>query len=341
MNRKLASIQKITKIHSIPGKDFIAVADILGWKVIIRKDEFKEGDLCIYCEIDSILPAHIEFEFLRSKNYRIKTMKMHNILSQGIAFPLDIIPKITPAIKVEKNVVYFENSTLTLTEGKEISGLIKVKKYMPPVVGMGQNNPKGNLPFFITKTDEPRIQSEPQQLEYIKGMPWYATVKIDGTSATYAYRDRHIYVCSHNLQLKESETSAYWKIYYKYNFKKILKDYKHIVIQGEIAGPKIQKNRLDLEERKLFIFNVIAEHKNYGYEEIKMFCEKYNLTMVPLEQKGNKFDFTLEELLEMAKGKYKSGKLREGLVFRPQAGIYSSPCRISFKVLNNNFLLKE
>jgi len=339
--RKLVSIQRIVKIHDIPDKDFIAVADILGWRVIIRKNEFKEGDLCIYCEIDTVLPETPEFEFLKSRKYRIKTIKMFGILSQGIAFPLSIIPKVTLAIRIEKNIVHFANSTLVLKEGQEITGLLKAKKYVPPILGMGQNSSKGELPSFIVRTDEPRIQAEPQQLEFIKDMPWYATVKIDGTSGIYAYRDGKTYVCGHNQELEETKTSAYWEMYYKYDFKKIFKDYSNIIVQGEIAGLGIQKNRQNLRERKLFVFNVIVNNKHYGYKDIKAFCEKYNLDMVPVEKVGNKFNFTLKELLEMAKGTYKSGKLREGLVFRPQAGTNSTFRRISFKVLNNDFLLKE
>ena len=56
MDRKLASIKKISEIRDIPGKDRIALAIIDGWSVIIQKAEFKPGDLCVFFEIDSILP---------------------------------------------------------------------------------------------------------------------------------------------------------------------------------------------------------------------------------------------------------------------------------------------
>lgn len=54
------------------------------------------------------------------------------------------------------------------------------------------------------------------------------------------------------------------------------------------------------------------------------------------------FSFNIEQLLEMAKGVYKlSGKRREGIVVRSIDIIPEINDRISFKVLNNEYLLKE
>ena len=88
--RKLASIKTVGQIIPIEGRDKIELAIIDGWSVIVKKDEFSVGSQCVYVEIDSILPEKEEFEFLRSKQFRIKTMKMAGVVSSGIAFPLSI-----------------------------------------------------------------------------------------------------------------------------------------------------------------------------------------------------------------------------------------------------------
>ena len=90
--RTLASIKEIAALHPIEGKNRIELAIIDGWSVIVKKNEFQVGDKCVYCEIDSVLPEKPEFEFLRNKNFRIKTMKMGGVISQGICFPLSIHP---------------------------------------------------------------------------------------------------------------------------------------------------------------------------------------------------------------------------------------------------------
>lgn len=85
--RQLASIKVISDITPIEGKDRIVLATVDGWRVIVKKDEFRIGDKCVYIEIDSVLPEKPEFEFLRKNNFRIKTMKMAGCISSGICFP--------------------------------------------------------------------------------------------------------------------------------------------------------------------------------------------------------------------------------------------------------------
>ena len=91
--RKLASIKQIKSIEPIDGKGRIVLAHIDGWQAIIRKDEFKENDFVIFCEPDSIMPQRPEFEFLAKRGYRIKTMKMGGVLSQGLILPCSLLPK--------------------------------------------------------------------------------------------------------------------------------------------------------------------------------------------------------------------------------------------------------
>ncbi len=70
MERKLASVRKISKISSIEGADKIELAIVDGWKVVVAKDvNHKVDDMVIYCEIDSFLPVKEEFEFLRKSSY--------------------------------------------------------------------------------------------------------------------------------------------------------------------------------------------------------------------------------------------------------------------------------
>ena len=46
--RKLASIKTIAELHHIEGRDRIELAVIDGWNVIVKKDQFKVGDKCVY-----------------------------------------------------------------------------------------------------------------------------------------------------------------------------------------------------------------------------------------------------------------------------------------------------
>ena len=83
--RSLAYIAKITDIQPIPNADNIEVSTINdGWKVVIaKKDNFKIGDEVIYIEIDSKVPEIPEFEFLKDRKYKVKTIKLRGQYSQG------------------------------------------------------------------------------------------------------------------------------------------------------------------------------------------------------------------------------------------------------------------
>ena len=83
MERKLASIQIINDLKPIEGKDRIVLAHVLGWDVIVKKDEFKIGDKCVYIEVDSVLdPDNPVFEQARKRSNRIKTIKGRNLFSR-------------------------------------------------------------------------------------------------------------------------------------------------------------------------------------------------------------------------------------------------------------------
>ena len=61
--RALAYTVIIDSITPIEGADNIELAHVGGWNVIIRKTEYKPGDMAIFCEIDSLLPEKEWSEF--------------------------------------------------------------------------------------------------------------------------------------------------------------------------------------------------------------------------------------------------------------------------------------
>lgn len=73
--RELCYVVKIDDIKPIEGKDRVECAVVGGWTIMVKKDEFKPGDLAIYFEIDSKVPEKEPFLFLEQKHYKIKTQK--------------------------------------------------------------------------------------------------------------------------------------------------------------------------------------------------------------------------------------------------------------------------
>jgi RNA ligase (TIGR02306 family) len=215
-----------------------------------------------------------------------------------------------------------------------------VKKWYIPEVAEAGGTIIGERPYGIPASDEIRIQSALELLGELEGKPYYITTKMDGTSAIVYYIDGKIGCCSRNKEIKDEEGALYWTPVYKYGLKEKLAKYgKNIVLTGELCGPGIQKNKLRLGGYEWYVFDVKDWDAGayFPYDRALEICASLGVPAVPLEERGESFSYTLEELLEKAKGNYPSGLHKEGIVIRNTL----SPKSVSFKALNNDALLKE
>lgn len=73
--RELAYVVRVSEVKPIEGKDRVECAMVGGWSVMVHRGDFHPGSLGVYFEIDSRLPELPEYEFLASKNYKIKIQK--------------------------------------------------------------------------------------------------------------------------------------------------------------------------------------------------------------------------------------------------------------------------
>jgi len=340
MERKLASIQRISKIEPIENADAIEKVSVLGWHCVARKGEFKEGDLCVYCEIDSLLPeGNPDFEFLRTSSYidknnqkgfRIRTVKLRGQVSQGICFPLSILTNIAEWGKDE------------LQEGLDTAHILGITKYEPPIpVNMGGLT-KGAFPSYIPKTDETRIQSVPDVLIRNKGVECYITEKLDGCSLTAWKEDGELNIASRGIWLKETEENIYWIVANKLDLKGKLPE--GLVIQGELIGEGIQGNHYGLKGHDIRWFNVysLKDNRYLDYLEDVSVIGTIDLKFVPDLAIIKLGDMDIDELVEFSKGVSQLTNInREGIVIRSIAEKTDVELgRLSFKVVNPDYLLK-
>lgn len=337
--RKLASIKKIDSIKEHTNADALELAIIGGWQVVVKKDEFKVGDLCIFCEIDSILPPKPEFEFLKERNYRIKTIKLRGELSQGLILPLSVLDRCD-----QIQIAYDADASLL---DIDVTEKMSVTKYEKMDTEVGSPSAKGSYPPFLPKTDEQRLQSAMSLLNEMEGEECYITVKEDGSSFTAYLNDGVFGICSRNLE-RHLDGNTWANIAKQYSLEEKLREFEqNIAIQGEVTGDGIQGNRLELPKntQQLHIFNIynIDKARYLNYDVFMLTVQQLGLTAVEIIYRGP-FKFTLEQLLEMSKGKYTgTNNHREGIVVRPCYEKFSEKLRgrLSFKIINNEYLLKE
>lgn len=345
MERKLASIRVISDIQPIEGADKIELAIVDGWKVVVAKDvNHKVGDKVVYCEIDSFLPIEPEFEFLRKSSFkkmideegfRLKTIKLRGQVSQGLIIPLDDAINV---MKRRNGEVYRE----MLEIGMDVTQLLGIQKYEPPIPAELAGKVKGLFPSFLRKTDEERIQNLKEEFDEWKNSDntFYVTEKLDGSSATFYINNDEFGVCSRNLDLLETENNSFWKVARELDLENKMREFGgNFSLQGELVGEGIQGNPYKIKGQTIRIFNVfdIDEDKYLPLDEFKFFVNHLGLDTVPILNEEFKLPNSIDELLAYADDKsvLNSNFDREGVVIR------SVDRTVSFKVISNQFLLNE
>lgn len=357
MARKLATIRRVSDIRPIDGADRIVVALIDGWECVVKKGEFDVGDKIVYIEVDSIVPERPEFEFLRERKFRVRTIKLMGQISQGLVLPMSILPlgeyeygddvtdvigvvKYDPQVEREK---IFQEKASKKNKSKFSKFMMRFEWYRKKFV----NKQKSEFPEWIQKTDEARIQNLPDLFEKEKKRETNFTIteKMDGQSATYYLKrlsKRHFEfgVCSRNIHLVTPDDSPYWTVAKFYKIEKVLKqligENDSIILQGEICGTGIQGNKYHIDGYKLFVFNLIFPEHSCATRDIAKLLAPYGIKTVPILD-VRKLPETISDLVEYSKGYsvIRKEQRREGIVVR------NNKRNVSFKVINPEFLLAE
>lgn len=198
------------------------------------------------------------------------------------------------------------------------------------------------LPDGPPKTDEPRVEGKGILLQSLHGRPWVATVKIDGSSMTFFWDEvaSELVVLSRNQRVLDHQT-AYWRYAEAANLAEVARKRPDLVFQGEVYGPGVNGNALCRNALHFAVFSVAARAGAPGaparylsHDAMISACIELGLDTVPVVARGDSFGMTIEQLNELAKGKYDDcDTTREGIVVRSADDLQ----RVSFKVINADY----
>ena len=365
--RKLASIQKVSFLKPIEGADKIECAGVLGWEVVVGKGTFKEGDLCVYFEIDSLVPQdNPAFAFLAAKKWKVKTVRLRGQISQGLALPVSAFPVLSDCrisegddVTAVLGVVKYEKDDEDCdTEEKEPGWIRALSKWrffrvnIKPIICPYRSK---SFPIgIIAKSDETRIQNLSGALQNFQGKRFIMTEKLEGTSATYVLRRIGMFKRFDVFSRKTWRSgvgNVYGKMAKANNIREFLERVmkgsyaESVALQGEIVGPKIQGNIYGLQKVKIFVYRIKVNFKDGRHfflspSEIAASLCSSGSVMSPVPVIGE-FRFcpetTVKDVLDLADGKSQIGDvLREGIVF-----VCDEDPEISFKAVSNKYLLEK
>jgi hypothetical protein len=145
-------IIRIKEVLIHPNADSLEIIPIEGFQAVVRKEEYKVGDLAYYIFPDSIVPEREEYSFLWRdkvipgepvplKYRRIKAIRLRKQWSEGLLMPLASSDRLSGIC------------TLGLAEGQDISDLLEITHYNPPdpedMKGSNERGPKRHLPKSV------------------------------------------------------------------------------------------------------------------------------------------------------------------------------------------------
>ena len=340
--RVMARVVRIDNINPIEGADQIEVAQIGGWKVVVKKGEYTAGSLAVYAEVDSFIP-HTIAPFLTKpgqspkvynevEGQRLRTIKLRGQISQGLLLPMSI-----------RGSDAHDFVGALFTEGDDVTEFLGVQKWEPPQEFRAANA-KGSFPHFIPKTDCERVQNLSHQVQqWVEDeVVFQKSEKLDGSSMTVFYKDGEVGCCSRNLELKDDGTSTFWETAKSEKLvEKLISLGKNVALQGELLGGQIQGNAYKINGFKFFLYDIydIDKQEYLQPEVVEQFAAAHGISHVPIIGYVTlpKED-TIQALLLDADGKSAVGcnPKREGFVYKS-----TKDTNISVKCISNSWLLSN
>ncbi|RYO77839.1 hypothetical protein DL766_008832 [Monosporascus sp. MC13-8B] len=351
MTRKLVTVPKVAAVHPIKGADGIEVVEFDGWTSVAGTGQFKTGDLAVFFEVDSSLPAsdprwmRLAGKFITYKGergFRVKSGRVRGQISQGILEPLDDFPEILAAWV-----------DLEIRHGRRKAERLLRETAFECLLG-------------INKTDQECVQNLLDVFEKWGDEIFQETVKVDGSSMTVyfvrndsplmdklaplategkqaaAQPNGRAGVCSRNVEKPESQGGYFWTSAKTNALPEELSQLnRNIALQGELCGSSIQKNfeGLPLGFHDFFVFAAwdIGEQRYMKPKETEDLVGRLGVKHVPILGYHRLGDIArnVQEILAPAEGIGINGKKREGIVLKHVDG------RFSFKTISNSYLLKH
>lgn len=339
--RKLASIRRCTAVHPIPKADRIELAIVDGWQCVVSKGAVQPGDLGVYYEVDSFLPAndpryaHMSSQFREwngRQGLKLGTREFRGQVAQGLFLPLAQFPEL-----------------VNFQLGDDVTNALNIIKWEMDIPDEMKALVTGAAPEQVSDTELERVQNVLDLYELYGDEEYEVSIKLDGMSLTM-YQLERFGVCTKRYDFIDSDDFAGWRLARAYGVDKALAAIGGMyAIQGELIGSKIGKNkeRLPGGTQEFHVFNIEdlaagrallpAERMEFMKELQGHGSTVKHTPVLPGYKTLREWAPDLQSLLKLADGPtvLYPGGLREGLVFK------STTTQHRFKVISNKQLLKD
>lgn len=327
MSKTLVTVERVNEVEHHPNADRLDIVQVLGYKVICGRDQFKVGDAAIYFPPDILIPPTVAEELgvakylkhavypgdLEKTQCRVGACRLRSIPSHGFII----------------GPVQHEGAF-----GVDLSMRYSAVKYEPPKrTNAGDAEPE--IPAFHSYTDIENVQRYPDAIPV--GTECRYTEKIHGTNCRLGLVRNEvgdfIFVAgSHKVRraefTKDGETrSVYWEPLANEALMLLLTDLcdeQHdVVVFGEIFGPGIQDLDYAQPIHAFRVFDITIDGVYQDWLVLSRVCGDHGIPTVPVLHIGPYDPAKVEELTygdttlarpTLIRSKFKG---REGVVVTP------------------------
>jgi RNA ligase (TIGR02306 family) len=357
---------KILRIDDHSGADRLELATVYGFQVVVQKGRYQVGDKVVYIPIDSVLDAKLETILfppeskIKLHGHRVKQIRIRGLASQGMLVdPKDVAHIVNPAY---------------LSEDQDLSEILNITKYEPPVPGFAntigkdkQRNKKEDHPLFHKYNGLNNIKWFPYLFEdgeevvvqeklhgslgRISLLPYHANTLWKKFRKLVGLAPKHEYVYgSNNVEIssKSGYTGFYGSDIYGTTFKKI-EAFKRIepgeVVFGEIIGEGIQKNyhygHKDGHHFVVFDVKVLQPDGKFKWlnpEEAEAYALSRGFSFVPVLYKGPYNKEFIKTLTTGPSVYYPKHSVREGVVIKSRHAYDNEGNKKALKFISEKYL---
>lgn len=322
-------VVRIGEIERLPNSDFLSLTRVHGgYPSIVRTGDLREGDLAVYCPVDSLIPvSHPKFAFLaerqgsRDGKHRVRAARLRGTFSMGLL------------VQAEPD----------MREGDDVRERLGIEKYEPPEpMSMGGDN-EPNPGFIPNYTDIEGLRRWPEVLA--EGEEVLITEKLHGANGRAVWSRDRLWVGSHNAIKKEDPDNMWWKAAAQAGLREKLKGVPDLVLYFEVYG-WVQDLRYGAPNSGhvwIACFDAfrVGDGNYAGVDEFLGLVDGLGLPHVPVLHRGP----WRKDLAALAEGKTNIGKgdhVREGFVVRPvKERWHDGVGRVILKLHGEGYLLRR
>ena len=333
-----AKVYKLT-IEEHPNADALELAVVGDYRSIVRKGDFKTGDLGVYIPEAAVCPEWLikelglEGRLAGKKHNRVKAVKLRGVLSQGLIYPLQTSEAGVTTINFDASDVTpsCPYGILPVEEGADVTELLGITKY-EPVIPAHMNGEVFSAHGKTLSYDIENFKKYPDVIE--DGEFVVMTEKIHGTWCCFGYHpDLNVPIITskglsgRGLAFKMVEANynnLYYEAFVRYNYRDVNRDklfemftgttvldraagfwgaHQPFYILGEIYGQGVQDLGYGTKHPHFRVFDIYWGEPGKGRyadaDSLQSMCRALEMEPVPELYKG---PFSKEKMEELTNG---------------------------------------